>query len=1306
MSTAVSLKSSGSSLLVILTSVILFMTAFPGHAQSWQQAYNSALQAYNDGDYQAAHSFGEKALSSAASMDEKLYTLKLLSATCNESGNFAQGLNYGAEEINICKSNNVPDSVYVNSLNTYVNNYLGMGNYAEALPYQNELVEISTKIYPANDLGLNQYKSDLGYSLLMLERLDEAIQLLADASNQLAGIDGGAEDFLYNQLSIGQAYYKKGEQLSAMSTLQNLKEILESNGLDGYQIYAEANENLGLVQYTMANFTGAQASFELASSKYTALGFTSEDLKMLNDQLAVVYTKNNELDKADSLAAMYGKEAINENLMINQIIQAYNRYAAGEYIQAKQIVQKVLEQLNDESDKELLAESLMLMTRIDFGLGVEVSADDITRSIGLFEQFGSKGKQAEAMLVKAKVEQSNGNYEIAVQDLEESRKISNELTEEYYLKYSIYTDLLDIYIQGRQLTEADRVYKQVQSVQALEGSEFNSKLPVTYAILLQVAGYNLQARDVLEDAINGTNYPELLSYQRALAKVYLDLGMARESLALYQKIDTYYSEKGENKSADYGENLAQMGRVNVILGDYGKAEGFYANGIKILEANQDSPSSTFASIYNSYAIFQQTIGNFDRAKLFYSKARFFSKDNLALQIDIIQNLATLSQYEKAYEDAILLYKEALPAYATLYGKNHPYYATALQNLANAYSKNGDPLKGIELIEQALEIDRSNGLDVSISYTNKLHNLAILLQETDNLDRSKSILTTVLTNRRNLLGENHPDYIYSLYNMAVLDQKMADYESSKKYFLETIAKYDFQIESFFPYLSEQEKSKYYTKIKEAFIAFQDFAAEYSRIDPSINGDLLNFQLNHKAILLKSSKSIKKAIELSNDQALLALYEEWVALKTSLAKYYSMSQSELDLAGISIDDVSAEANELEKTLSLKSELFESNLQGGTADWRTIQAKLQDREAAIEIIRIKKNIRNDSIWYAALITKPGVVNPDLVVLENGGDLEDRYIRLYKNSIRFKRKDTQSYKAFWKDIGDHLTDTDKIYVSSDGVFNKLNISTLLDTESDEYVLQKLVVHNMTNTVDLINENPATAIDETFSFNLLGNPDFTKKSNDDFEISQLPGTKIELETIDSLASAKNISPVMLTEENASEENIKMITSPGILHVATHGFFLPDNTASEDMYSLENNPLMRSGLLLTGSQQSYRGDHIQFEGNLDSEDGILTAYEAMNLDLTNSELVVLSACETGLGEIKNGEGVYGLQRAFIIAGAKSILISLWKVDDTSTKELMILFYQNILDGVDKFEALNMAQKELREKYDVPYYWGAFVLSGI
>jgi CHAT domain-containing protein len=285
-------------------------------------------------------------------------------------------------------------------------------------------------------------------------------------------------------------------------------------------------------------------------------------------------------------------------------------------------------------------------------------------------------------------------------------------------------------------------------------------------------------------------------------------------------------------------------------------------------------------------------------------------------------------------------------------------------------------------------------------------------------------------------------------------------------------------------------------------------------------------------------------------------------------------------------------------------------------------------------------------------------------------------------------------------------IYLSTDGVYNKLNISSLYDPENELYVLEELIVHNVTNTSDITLATSDIDLDNNFILDLIGNPKFTATESDDFDISDLPGTGIEVATIDSLAKTSNIESIILTGNGASEANIKNLESPNILHIATHGFFLTDNTVSEDMYSIESNPLMRSGLLLSGSQHSFRGDHINFDGSLDAEDGILTAYEAMNLDLSHSDLVVLSACETGLGEVKNGEGVYGLQRSFAIAGAKSVLISLWKVDDNSTKELMILFYKNILSGIDKFEALNMAQKELKSKYDLPYYWGAFVLSGI
>jgi CHAT domain-containing protein len=202
--------------------------------------------------------------------------------------------------------------------------------------------------------------------------------------------------------------------------------------------------------------------------------------------------------------------------------------------------------------------------------------------------------------------------------------------------------------------------------------------------------------------------------------------------------------------------------------------------------------------------------------------------------------------------------------------------------------------------------------------------------------------------------------------------------------------------------------------------------------------------------------------------------------------------------------------------------------------------------------------------------------------------------------------------------------------------------------------------------------------------------------ITDLPGTKTEIEGVMNLLLSRQWKVSAFLNETATEDAVKEINQPRLLHLATHGFFLTDT----GIFSEAEDPMLRSGLLFTGAA-NFLQDRISTTG----DNGILTAYEAANLNLSNTELVVLSACETAKGEVQNGEGVYGLQRAFQTAGAQAIIMSLWKVDDDATQELMTSFYSNWMSGQEKSLAFKQAQLQLKKKYNHPYYWGAFVMMG-
>jgi CHAT domain-containing protein len=288
-------------------------------------------------------------------------------------------------------------------------------------------------------------------------------------------------------------------------------------------------------------------------------------------------------------------------------------------------------------------------------------------------------------------------------------------------------------------------------------------------------------------------------------------------------------------------------------------------------------------------------------------------------------------------------------------------------------------------------------------------------------------------------------------------------------------------------------------------------------------------------------------------------------------------------------------------------------------------------------------------------------------------------------------------------LKDKTQLLISPDGQLNLVPFAALIDPQ-EKYALENYTLSYLSSGRDLLRlqTQPSTRRDV-----LLANPQFGNSRSSsstrglgNLEFSPLPGTAAEVKAIAPLLP----NALILSDAQASEAQIKQVRSPRILHIATHGFFLNDealtpSTLSGSPNPSSDNPLLRSGLALAGFNQR------QQQSN--GDDGVLTALEASSLDLWGTQLVVLSACETGVGEVSDGEGVYGLRRAFVMAGAASQLFSLWQVDDLGTKDLMVKYYQQLLAGKGRSEALRQTQLEMLNdpRYRHPYYWAVFNLSG-
>jgi CHAT domain-containing protein/Flp pilus assembly protein TadD len=805
------------------------------------------------------------------------------------------------------------------------------------------------------------------------------------------------------------------------------------------------------------------------------------------------------------------------------------------------------------------------------------------------------------------------------------------------------------------------------------------------------------------------------SESKEMALVLSNMGLLYQTMGRYTKAADYTDQAlkmRESLAPGSAELAASINNKAVLYKDMGRfneAETLIEQAINMSSSTTGTKSLPYALALNNKAMLFQAIGRNDAAEALMKESTSIAKELLkessSNYIKLTINLALLYQDMKKYTDAEAIYLNAIRLKEKQLGKGHPDYAHLKKGLASLYLLMGRDAEVEDLLKTAVDIYKKNFGEEHPSYAAAISDLGNFYRIKNRLAEAEPMLNKALEVRKKLLGEDHPDYIRSLEDHALLLWQQGKAANAAADYKTVIAKTTGYIDEYFAPMSESEKTKFWDKVAPRFQRFNSFAVEVMQQDKELAGMMMNNQLNTKALLFNSTNKVRNMIMGSGDQDLVRSYLQWLDQKENLARLYTLSREELAEERINLDSLENAANATEKRLSSASKVFTESYGQANYTWQDVARQLGDGEAVVDIVQFRKfkGTFTDSVYYAAMIIEKSSAMPKVVVMNNGNELEGKYIKQYRAAMKSLQDDPGAYTQFWGRIEKAAAGKNKLYLSLDGVYNQVSMNTLKDA-SGKYLVDTKTLVLVGNSKDVIKLKTAARPPAKKTATLFGYPDYGQ----DEVIPPLPGTKVEVENIGKTLRAGGYNVTSYMENEANEANVKSAKTE-IVHIATHGFFLSDlSNVEEDKVlgietsTIQKNPLHRSGILLSGCETTILGENGDHST---SNNGILTAYEAMNMSLENTDLVVLSACETGLGDIKTGEGVYGLQRAFQVAGARSVIMSLWQVSDEATQQLMSSFYRNLAASGNKQDAFLKAQKEIKTKFKEPFYWGAFVLVG-
>lgn len=761
-------------------------------------------------------------------------------------------------------------------------------------------------------------------------------------------------------------------------------------------------------------------------------------------------------------------------------------------------------------------------------------------------------------------------------------------------------------------------------------------------------------------------YASLGNYREAIAVVENAIEISKENngsvdgyIEMLNSMAAFYSAAGSVwKAVEIGEKVA-----DTILTNYGKNDS-YANSL------------------NNLALYYANAGDYEKSiELCETSVGLLrSESNLYYAVSV-STLSSLYAYVGRYSDAIKMSDISSKIYIALYGKRHPFYAKSINMEASYYALSGDYSTAKRLMEEVLGIYESLFGKSDIYYASALQEYSnYCIMSSDFSEAGKTAMGAA-----------------SITNGIVLDR--------------------------FNNLTSIERRDFWNGCRGWYEEILPFVAYKVRSD-SLICSMYDGALLSKGILLNSEMEMRDLLLESGDTAVVSLYEQ-MRINRSMA--YRQRE---DLAGLAAMDDSVRmavrqradslervADRQERELVERSKVFGDYMRNLSISWRDVQKMLGKDEIAIEFLEVP--VADDSVVYAALTLKYDYDCPHFIELFDGRMLTELDKSLYFSSPAL-------YDMVWKPIEKEMENVRAVYFSPAGELHRIAVE-YAPVADGEFICDRYDLYRLSSTRQLV---AYTGIAETVRDGntavLYGGLDYEAAPSDivadgnrhagksergthDFYpaipadsliarglVASLPATRLEVDSINRIMENSHWDVRTFTGSLGTEASFKALSGQlkSVIHVATHGFYGKDdreNIIMPGIFSygnryVEDKAMARSGLLFAGAANAW-----QMPDTIDN--GILTAQEVSALDLRGLDLCVLSACETGLGEI-SGDGVFGLQRGFKKAGAKTLLISLNRVYDEATGLLMTEFYRNYLSGMSKVESLKSAQQYLRD-YERP-----------